>query len=143
MLCAIEEAKKALALGEVPVGAVVVMNGEIIGRGYNRCETDKCTAFHAEIIAIEAAAKAIGDWRLNECEMYVNLEPCVMCSGAIINSRLKAVVFGAYDKEYGGAGGKIDLFAKHCFGSKTAVFGGVMEKECAKMLNDFFAGLRK
>lgn len=140
---AIKEAKKALVLGEIPVGAVVVRRGEIISRGHNMCETHMNAVLHAEIIAIGEASRIVGDWRLNECSLYVTLEPCVMCSGAIINARVGSLVFGAYDSEYGGAGGRLDLFAKHCYGGKTAVFGGIMQSECEAMLNEFFRNIRK
>ena len=140
---AIGEAKKALAMGEVPVGAVVVRGGEVIAAGFNMRENAKNPILHAEITAIGNAARALGDWRLDDCELYVTLEPCVMCSGAILGARMKRVIFGAYDPEYGGAGGKIDLFARHCFGGATEVIGGVMEDECAALLDDFFKELRK
>ena len=142
MRMAIEEAKKALALGEIPVGAVVVRGDEVIGAGHNLRENGKNPVLHAEIEAISRAAEALGDWRLNGCELYVTLEPCVMCAGAIINSRMDRVIFGAYDPEYGAAGGRIDLFARHCFGGVAAVVGGVMEDECAALLNDFFKTVR-
>ena len=142
MRIAIEEAKKALALGEIPVGAVIVRGGEVIGTGHNLRENGKNPILHAEIEAISRAAKALGDWRLSGCELYVTLEPCVMCAGAIINARMDRVIFGAYDPEYGAAGGRIDLFARHCFGSGTEVIGGVMEDECAALLNDFFRDVR-
>lgn len=143
MRLAIEEAKKALVMGEIPVGAVVVHGEEVIGRGHNLCETDRDATAHAEIIAIREASRNLGDWRLNECELYVTLEPCTMCAGAIINARLGKLIFGAYDPEYGGAGGRIDLFARHCFGAGTEVYGGVMRGECETMLNEFFDGMRK
>lgn len=142
MQIAIEEALLALNEGEMPVGAVVVKNGTILGRGHNvrNCEHDP--TLHAEIVAIRKACKLLGDWRLEDCDLYVSLEPCVMCSGAIINARMRNVYFGAYDTEYGAAGGRIDLFSKSYFGSKTVVYGGIMEKECTVLLKDFFAKLR-
>lgn len=143
MISAIEEAKKALALGEIPVGAVIVKDGEIIARGHNLRETRKDPVCHAEIEALRRAAQALGDWRLNGCGLYVTLEPCAMCAGAILNARVGRVVFGAYDKDYGAAGGKIDLFASRSLGGKTAVFGGIMERECAGILNEFFQNARK
>lgn len=143
MELAIGEARKALDMGEVPVGAVVVRNGEVIGTGFNMRENGKNPILHAEIVAIENAAKAVGDWRLSDCELYVTLEPCVMCSGAILNARMKRVIFGAYDPEYGGAGGRLDLFARHCFGGTAEVVGGVMENECKALLDVFFCTLRK
>ena len=142
MRCAIKEAEKALALGEIPVGAVVVRGGEVIGAGHNFRENGKNPLLHAEITAIGRAAAAVGDWRLNGCELYVTLEPCAMCAGAIINARIDVVIFGAYDPEYGAAGGRLDLFARHILGGPTRVFGGVMERECSAMLNDFFKSVR-
>ncbi len=143
MALAIKEAEKALALGEIPVGAVVVRGGEVIGRGHNLCETRRDATLHAEVLAIREASKVLGDWRLGSCELYVTLEPCVMCSGAIIASRLGTLVFGAYDPEYGGAGGRLDLFARHCYGAKTAVYGGVMRSECEQLINGFFRAARE
>lgn len=142
MRMAIEEAKKALAMGEIPVGAVVVKDDEVIGAGHNLREKGKNPILHAEIEAISRAAETLGDWRLGGCELYVTLEPCVMCSGAIINARMDRVIFGAYDPEYGAAGGRIDLFARHFFGSTAEVIGGVLEDECAALLNDFFKTVR-
>ncbi len=140
---AIIEAKKALVLGEIPVGAVVVRDGRIIGRGHNLCENESSAVLHAEIRAITEASAALGDWRLKGCDLYVTLEPCVMCCGAIFNCRMERLIFGAYDPEYGGAGGRIDIFARHCLGGKTKVYGGVMEDECGELLNSFFEQLRK
>lgn len=143
MLYAIEEAQKARSLGEIPVGAVVVRDGQIIGKGHNLCESEGDATLHAEIIALRQASQSVGDWRLNDCELYVTLEPCVMCSGAIFNARLGKLIFGAYDPEYGGAGGRLDIFARHNLGGKTRVYGGIMEAECKAMLNEFFDSLRK
>lgn len=140
---AIKEAHIALDKGEVPIGAVIVKDGVIISRGHNLRQTKRDATLHAEVIAIREACKALGDWRLDDCDLYVTLEPCTMCSGAIINARMKSVYFGAYDIEYGGAGGKIDLFAPCYFGSKTKVYGGIMEKECTDFLNSFFASIRQ
>lgn len=142
MVLAIKEAEKALALGEIPVGAVMVRGGEVVGRGHNLCETERDATLHAEMVAIREASRAVGGWRLGECELYVTLEPCVMCCGAIIASRVGALVFGAYDPEYGGAGGRLDLFARHTLGAKTAVYGGVMQPECESLLNGFFRAAR-
>lgn len=141
---ALELAKKAAALGEVPIGAVVVKNGEIIGEGYNLRETNGSILAHAEIMALESAAKKLGDWRLDGCELYVTLEPCPMCAGAIINARIAEVVFGAFDKRMGSASGEsvVNLFS--CgYDHKPQVFGGIREEECAKILGDFFKDLRK
>ncbi len=140
---AMEEARKALDAGEIPVGAVIVKNGEVIARGHNLRQTLRDATLHAEVVAIREACKHLNDWRLDECDIYVTLEPCTMCAGAIINARMRRVFFGAYDAEYGGAGGKIDLFASCYFGGKTEVYGGIMEKECTDFLNDFFKSIRK
>ena len=143
MKIALEEAHIAAQQGEMPVGAVVVKDGEVIGVGHN-LRNELCDpTLHAEIVAIRQACEKISDWRLTDCYLYVTLEPCVMCSGAIINARMRSVYFGAYDSEYGGAGGRIDLFSKAYFGSNTTVYGGIMEGECTSMLKDFFAQLRK
>ncbi len=140
---AVELAKKAAALGEVPVGAVVVKksSGEIVGEGYNLRESGKSPLAHAEIIAINEASKTLGGWRLIDCEMFVTLEPCPMCCGAIINSRIERVVFGAYDKKAGSCESVIDLFELP-YNHKPQVTGGIMQKECADILSDFFKTLR-
>ncbi len=127
---------------EVPVGAVVVMNGEIVGRGRNRREKEKNALCHAEIEAINDACKRLGGWRLWQCEMYVTLEPCPMCAGAIINSRIKRVVFGAYDKKAGSFGSVAD-FNQLNYNHKPQINGGVDEAECAVLLTEFFKNLRK
>lgn len=127
---------------EVPVGAVVVMNGEIVGRGRNRREKEKNALCHAEIEAINDACKKLGGWRLWQCEMYVTLEPCPMCAGAIINSRIKKVVFGAYDKKAGSFGSVAD-FNQLSYNHKPEIEGGVDESDCAALLTDFFKNLRK
>lgn len=139
---AISEANIALSAGEIPVGAVVVRGGEVIGRGHNLCETGRDATLHAELIAIREASRAVGDWRLGDCELYVTLEPCAMCAGAIINSRVRRLIFGAYDPEYGAAGGRLDLFARHCRGAATEVYGGVMRADCEALLNLFFKNMR-
>ena len=138
---ALEEARECLKEDEVPVGAVVCRNGEIAGVGRNRREKGKNALYHAEIEAIDNACKALGGWRLWECEMFVTLEPCPMCAGAIINSRIKKVTFGAYDKKNGACGSVIDLFSLP-FNHKPEVTGGFMEDECGKILSDFFSDLR-
>ena len=142
MKIALAEANNAIEAGEMPVGAVVVKNGEIIATGHNVRNELHDPTLHAEIVAIRKACELLKDWRLTDCDLYVTLEPCVMCSGAIINSRMRNVYFGAYDPEYGAAGGRIDLFSKSYFGSTTNVYGGIMEEECSSMLKDFFASLR-
>ncbi len=142
MKIALQEARKAIEEGEMPVGAVVVKDGEVISIGHNVRNELHDPTLHAEIVAIREACELLKDWRLTDCDLYVTLEPCVMCSGAIINSRMRSVYFGAYDPEYGAAGGRIDLFSKSYFGSTTDVYGGIMEEECSSMLKDFFASLR-
>lgn len=139
---AIELAKISADELEVPVGAVVVLNGEIVGRGRNRREKEKNALCHAEIEAINDACKKLGGWRLWQCEMYVTLEPCPMCAGAVINSRIKKVTFGAYDKKAGSFGSVVD-FNTLPYNHKPEIVGGVDEKECAALLTDFFKDLRK
>ena len=140
---AIAEAKKAEANREVPVGAVVVKNGEIIGRGHNKTEKTGDPTAHAEVLAIRAAAEHLGSWRLEDCDLYVTLEPCPMCAGAIINSRIKRVFFGAYDTKGGAASNEsvVNLFNLP-FNNTPETYGGVCEEECAKLLSDFFKNKR-
>lgn len=139
---ALKQAKKAAAIGETPIGAVIVRDGEIIARGYNKRETKKNALLHAEIIAVDRACKKLGGWRLPGCDMYVTLEPCPMCAGAIVNARIENVYFGAYDYKSGCAGSKTDLFAPGLFNHDVNVTGGVMEEECSALLSDFFRTLR-
>lgn len=139
---AIKQAKKAAKLGEMPVGAVIVRNGEIISRGYNKRETKKNALLHAEIIAVERACKKLGGWRLPECEIYVTLEPCPMCAGAILNSRIDRVYFGAYDPKSGCAGSRINLMNMNLCNYTVEVVGGVMQEECAGLIKEFFRELR-
>ena len=136
-----ELAEKAAALGEVPVGAVVVKNGEIVGEGYNRRETDKSPLGHAEIAAIEAAAKKLSDWRLTDCDLYVTLEPCPMCAGAIINARISRVFYGAFDNKAGSFGSLTDL---SCLPYETVpeIHAGIDEDNCKQQLVGFFKKLR-
>lgn len=138
---ALIEAKKALADGDVPVGAIVVKDGQIIGKGRNKREKDKNAVAHAEILAIEDACKTVGDWRLDGAELYVTLEPCPMCSGAIINARIKTVIFGAYDTKVGSLG-SVANFANMPFAYTPEVYGGICENECREILSEFFRGLR-
>ena len=143
MTVCIELAKKAAKIGECPVGAVVVnKDGDVIGRGYNMRETLQSPTAHAEILAIEQAAKALGSWRLTDCTLYVTLEPCPMCTGAIINSRIKRLVYGASDYKAGSCGSVVDLFSLP-YNHKPEVVSGVMQEECAALLTDFFKKLRK
>ena len=137
----LELANTAAENGDVPVGAVVVRNGEIIGEGINRREQRKNPVLHAEIEAIEAAAEALGGWRLDNCDLYVTLEPCPMCAGAIINSRIKNVYFGAYDKKAGSLGTLTDL-SEIKYNHKPVVWGGMLQDECANQLSAFFKKLR-
>lgn len=139
---AIKEAEKAAAVGEVPIGAVVIHNGEIIASGHNVRETLQTTLSHAELIAIEEANKKIGSWRLEDCTLYVTLEPCPMCAGAIVQSRIKRVVFGANDPKAGCAGTLMNLLNEPRFNHQAEVCGGVCAETCAKLLKDFFKGLR-
>ena len=139
---AIAEAEKAAAIGEVPIGAVVVRNGEIIARAHNERETGKDATRHAEIIAIEKACAALHGWRLIGCDLYVTLEPCPMCAGAIVNSRIVRVIYGAPDLRAGAFGSVLNL-NDYPLNHKPEIIGGVMEKECAGLLSDFFSELRK
>ncbi len=141
MARALELAKIAADMGEVPVGAVVVKDNKIIGEGYNRRETDGLATAHAEIIAIDSACKALGTWRLENCTIYVTLEPCAMCTGAIINSRIKLVVFAAEDYKAGAMGGMCDLTQME-FNHKPQIIIGVMEDEARSLLKNFFEQLR-
>lgn len=139
---AIELAKEAAKEGEVPVGAVVVIDGRIVGRGRNRRETGKNALAHAEIEAINEACKTLGGWRLWQCDMYVTLEPCPMCTGAIINSRIKRLVYGASDSKAGSCGSVVNLFSLP-YNHKPEVISGLKQEECAALLSDFFKKLRK
>lgn len=142
MLRAIELSKIAFEKGEVPVGAVIVKDGKIIGEGYNMREEKQNALSHAETEAINNACKTIGSWRLENCEMYVTLEPCPMCTGAIINSRIKTVIFGAFDKNAGCMDSVINL-CDYPFNHKVEIYAGIMEDECKKILTSFFAQMRK
>lgn len=142
MMEALKQASKAYLLGEVPVGAIIVHNDKIIARAYNLREKKQSISSHAELIAIEKASKKIGSWRLEECDIYVTLEPCPMCSGAIIQSRIKNLYFGAYDFKTGAAGSVLNLFDIP-FNHKVNVVGGILEEECSKIIKLFFKELRK
>ena len=135
---ALRLAGKAYREGEIPVGAVIVQKNKIIGRGYNQRERLKDPTAHAEILAITAAAGTLEDWRLTDCTLYVTKEPCPMCAGAIINSRMRLLVFGAYDEEKGCCGSLYQLCGDRRLDSKTAVKGGVVEEKCTAILQDFF-----
>lgn len=140
---ALKEAKKAYKKDEVPVGAVIVNNGAIIARAHNIKETKKDTTKHAEMIAIQKASKAVGAWRLENCEMYVTLEPCTMCAGAIINARIKKVTYGTSDEKTGACGSVLNLFEDYKFNHKVGCEKGIMQKECEQILKDFFKKLRQ
>ncbi len=139
---AYRQAKKAYALGEVPIGCVIVHDGKIIGRGYNRRNTDKSTLSHAEIIAIKKASKAIGDWRLEECTLYVTLEPCQMCAGAIVQARIPRVVMACMNPKAGCAGSILNIFDMPAFNHQVKSERGVLAEECAGLLKTFFKELR-
>lgn len=139
---ALRLAQQSFNEGEVPVGAVIVKDGEIVGRGRNRRENGKNALFHAEISAIDEACRNLGGWRLWQCEMYVTLEPCPMCAGAIINSRIKKVTFGAYDKKAGSFGSVVD-FNTLPYNHKPQIEGGIDEAECSELLSLFFEQLRE
>jgi tRNA(adenine34) deaminase len=141
MRIAIEEAKKSLAIEEVPVGAVVVCEGEVVATAYNTRETEKNAIRHAEVTAISRACERLGGWRLHKCELYVTLEPCPMCAGAIVNSRIKRVVFGAKDTKAGAFGTVLNL-NDFPLNHKPEIVSGVCEEECAALLSDFFKILR-
>ena len=140
---ALKEAQKAYDKEEVPIGAVVVLNGEIIGRGHNLREKEQDATLHAEIKAIRQANQVLGSWRLEDCELFVTLEPCPMCSGAMILSRLKKVIFGAFDPKAGTAGTFMNLLQDERFNHQVEVEHGVLEEECQQILKDFFKGLRE
>ena len=140
---ALKEAKKAYDKLEVPVGAVIVKNGKIIARSHNLKETKKDTTKHAEILAIEKASKKLGAWRLLDCDMYVTLEPCSMCAGAIINARIKKLYIGTLDDKTGAAGSVLNLFEDYKFNHNVEIEKGILEKECEKILKEFFKDLRK
>ena len=134
---AIRQAKKAYAIGEVPIGFVIVYQDKIIGRGYNRRTIDKNTLSHAELTAIRKASRKMGDWRLEGGTLYVTLEPCPMCAGAIINSRIPVVVYGAREPVSGSCGSVLNLFWEN-YGHRPEIHAGVLEADCAALLRDFF-----
>jgi len=143
MKAAIQQAQKALKLNEVPIGCVIVYNDKIIGRGYNRRNTDKTALGHAEITAIKKASKYLGDWRLEQCTMYITLEPCQMCSGAIVQARIPKVIIGAMNPKAGCAGSIINLLQMHQFNHQVEIEKGILEKECTTLLTSFFHELRE
>lgn len=142
MRLAIEEAKKAEKIGEVPIGAVIVKDGEVVARAHNLRETMQRAVAHAEVLAIDQACQRIGSWRLEDTTLYVTLEPCAMCAGAIVLSRVKRVVFGASDPKGGCAGTLMNLLQEKRFNHQTEVVSGVLQEECGQMLSEFFRKLR-
>lgn len=143
MRFAIAEAQKSEAIGEVPIGAVIVHNQEIIAAGHNSRETSQNPLTHAEIVTINQASDKIGSWRLEDCALYVTLEPCVMCSGAIVMSRIPQVIYGAKDPKGGTAGSIMNLLEEPGFNHRAEVISGILEEECSGMLTNFFKNLRR
>ncbi len=143
MQYALKEARKAYEKAEAPIGAIIVKDGKIISRAHNLRESKIDATAHAEIIAIKKACKKLGGWRLGDCDMYVTLEPCAMCAGAIIQARIRRVVIGAIDSKAGAGGSVVDLFGVEGFNHKVEVVPGVMQGECSAILKDFFRNLRQ
>ena len=141
MKYALKEAKKAYEIGEIPVGCVIVYNDKIIARAYNKRENNNISTAHAEILAINKACKKLNSWRLEDCDIYITLEPCVMCAGAIIQSRIKNCYYGAYDYRFGAHKSIINLFDVK-FNHNVNIYGGILEDECSKIIKDFFKELR-
>ena len=139
---AMKQARKAYKLGEVPIGCVIVHESKIIGRGYNRRNTDKNTLAHAEITAVNRASKVIGDWRLEDCTLYVTLEPCQMCAGAIVQARIPKVVMASMNPKAGCAGSILNILDMPQFNHQVEVVAGVLDEECSRMLKEFFVELR-
>lgn len=139
---AVKQAKKAYTLGEVPIGCVIVYQNKIIGRGYNRRNTDKNTLSHAEITAIRKASKVMGDWRLEDCTLYVTLEPCQMCSGAIVQARISKVVIGCMNPKAGCAGSVLNILQMSEFNHQVPIINGILQDQCSQMLTTFFKELR-
>lgn len=140
---ALKEAKKAYDNGEIPIGAIIVKDGKIISRAHNQKEEKNDATKHAEIIAIQKASKKVQGWRLENCEMYVTLEPCMMCTGAIIQSRIKKVYIGAMNEKLGYCGSVLNLLEYNKYDYKVESETGILQKECSKIIRDFFTGLRK
>jgi tRNA(adenine34) deaminase len=140
---AVGQAKKAYALNEVPIGCVIVHDGKVIGRGYNRRNTDKSTLAHAEITAIKKAARKIGDWRLEECTIYVTLEPCPMCAGAIVQARIPKVVFGTRNSKAGCAGSVLDVLNEPKLNHQVEIEEGILQPQCSEIMKRFFKRFRK
>ena len=142
MAIALEEARIAYNDGEIPVGAAIFSGGELISRAHNETIKRKSADAHAEMLAIRKACSVLGDWRLNNCELYVTLEPCAMCCGTILLAKIKRLYFGAYDAQSGVCGGRIDITSENLFGNKIEVYGGICENECSALLKDFFNNVR-
>ncbi len=142
MKICLKEAKKAYDKGELPIGAVIVKDGQVIAKAHNLRNTKKIATCHAEILAIEQACKKLGDWRLLGCEMYVSLEPCSMCAGAILNSRIEKLYFGAYEKKSGAVLSNFNILYKGGLNHETQVEGGILEKDCSELLKKFFLDKR-
>ena len=142
MLVALQQAKKAYRKGEVPIGAVVVKDGKIISKAYNKREITQSAISHAEILAIKKACKKLKSWRLDNCDIYCTVEPCLMCSGAILNARIKNLYFGAYEEKSGSAVSKFQVFNDTGHNHKCYVNGGILENDCKKLMQDFFKQLR-
>ncbi|RHS99188.1 nucleoside deaminase [Firmicutes bacterium AM41-11] len=140
---AIKQAKKAAQKDEVPIGCVIVKDDQIIARAYNKREMKQCSTAHAEILAIEKACKKLGSWRLEDCDLYVTLEPCPMCSGAIIQSRIRNVIFGAYDPKGGCMGSNMNINDVRGFNHYPYIEGGILQDECSRLLKEFFKAKRK
>ena len=140
---AIKQAKKAAQKDEVPIGCVIVKDDQIIARAYNKREMKQCSTAHAEILAIEKECKKLGSWRLEDCDLYVTLEPCPMCSGAIIQSRIRNVIFGAYDPKGGCMGSNMNINDVRGFNHYPDIEGGILQDECSRLLKDFFKAKRK
>lgn len=140
---AIKQAKKAAQKDEVPIGCVIVKDDQIIARAYNKREMKQCSTAHAEILAIEKACKKLGSWRLEDCDLYVTLEPCPMCSGAIIQSRIRNVIFGAYDSKGGCMGSNMNINDVRGFNHYPDIEGGILQDECSRLLKEFFKAKRK
>jgi len=140
---ALKEAEKAFEINEVPVGCVIVYDAQIIGRGHNRRTIEKNPLKHAEIIAINEACTFINDWRLEDCHIFVTVEPCPMCAGAILQARMKSLYFGAWNKKAGACGSVIDIISEDKFNHKVEMYPGIMQEECSELMSVFFAQLRK
>ena len=143
MKLALKEAQKAFLIEDVPVGCVIVLNDKVIARGYNQKEKNGCSLYHAEIVAIKKACKKVGDWRLNDATIYVTMEPCAMCAGAIMNHRIKRVVIGIMEPNFGACGSGIDILNNDNLNTKTEVVSGILENDCKEILQNFFKKRRE